>query len=361
MTSTVARLAGAVVFAVIAATPLLSQEEEPEETVFINMRALSAVELRLYRGFEEQVDSMVLEEAQVHRMLREISESLLFDAAQSSLRSAVIQRLGHGTEDWLLGLLGSSQVEIQLVAIAALSESELAEPVAKALNNVVRNDEQANEVRASALGALGWAEQIRMEKSDLYSMVTSEDTPLARTAAIYFVHPACELAEDGPGPDTAFERRLRALFVDGKDFVRHAAATCFLVDGGWWWYEESSRLATESIRIVGEQLLDPKQDPVRRGGLIRSLSMWWGNRYARKLIREMLKEENWFFGASGQHWSVHSLVLLVHELEVHDEVKWARKALSDLHLKEERILAEQGGDFALWHLKAALNRSSDNG
>ena len=150
MISTMARLVGTVALAVFAATPLRPQEET-EETVFINMRALSAVELHLYQGFKDQIDSMDLEEGQVRRMLREISKSSLFDAAQSSLRRAVIQRLRHGAEEWLLGLLESSQVEIQLVTIAAVSESALTEPVVPAQQGVIHLVRERLRIRARYL------------------------------------------------------------------------------------------------------------------------------------------------------------------------------------------------------------------
>lgn len=249
----------------------------------------------------------------------------------------------------LLSLLGSEQEDLRLLAVNATGFlGRLRSSIVETLAAIVRDTSDGDEHRATALVILERNSSTRFSAADLYSYVVVDDSVLSLNATYLYANRFCEQEDAGYPPSRRFEKRLSGLLSDPKVPVRFEAARCFLA-WGLYEYEPKHSLVRRSIRILGDAMLDAAENPISRGSAIRVLSRWLESRIARRLLRRMFDESNWFFGAAGNHFPVHSLYIL--SGLCHSNWTWAEKHLARLAAREDRILEEEGGSLALWRLE----------
>jgi HEAT repeat protein len=110
----------------------------------------------------------------------------------------------------------------------------------------------------------------------------------------------------------------------------------------------------EAAAIMLAMAKDDTQSPLMRGAAIKSLGSAEQNVPA---LLELLDRRYWFFGASGSHFDVHSLALVIDQLRDSNDPA-VRKRLEQMHVEILELPLDQR-DYVEWVLDMALERASD--
>jgi hypothetical protein len=301
--------------------------------------------------FAETIDRLdPLDASTTADLLREIDRTAVRERVRSHLRYEVVDRVGQLEEAVLVDWLSASGPELAAVAVAALSAREdLERDSVLALGRLVESRVASVEVRAAALELLGLRDALELAGVDVNSLAGHEDEVLAIAASFFLVHPECELgySSQRSGGDLSL---TSGWLEDSRRSVRREAALCILGRGEAHSFEAQDPVVRSAIEIVGQEMLDPRASAVIRGSAIAALANWAESSPARRLLEQMFRPRNWFFGASGQHWPIHSLAKLYQELDWQD-LPWANSQFERLLSSENDLARLPGGDYVMWLLR----------
>lgn len=293
-------------------------------------------EIEIVRRVVQLIDGLPLEE-RFRLTLRQKLPPLIID------RSSSLQQL-------VMDLIESSLPRLQDVGLNVLFSLEAVSGELRAFLLETVSDSRTRVATRQAV--LWWFHQAEafaeVEDAALRLALEESEPELAHEAARVLLE---DLAQRPGG-----YARILELYRSTSFILRSRAALAILDEG---LAEESSPLRREAVLVVGELAKAADQPASARGEAIKELSLYGnaGKQPQRAILLELLDHRHWFFGASGAHFPVHSLALVIHGLtgtgdpEITTALKELRPLLPSLRSGER--------EYVEWVLDNALGGSRE--
>lgn len=351
-----------IALALLGALPAVAQQPDTAssapvevEEICVNLVCLEGVDRAVYMGLRDRIEAGLEQGDSVEERLGTIAE--LFAAIDDleelrptfrhSLRNEVLdsaQAAGALDPPLISALLRSTNEDLEDLALSALLQEEdtwKEESIHGALLALLHDPNRSDESRESVLWLFHYSGAFS-EVSDFALAATgNEQAPeLAHKAAQVLIYDAQE--EDR-------EIWIREAFRSGPPALRRAAALGLLEKGD---LEATDPLYEPAVRTVAAVALDSEASPYRRGRAIEGIGRRPSAEPNRSVLLELLDPQNWFYGATGAHFPIHSLALVIKALQrVEDPV--VRDRLEALR-PEIRALPSGQREYVEWVLGLAL-------
>lgn len=292
--------------ALLAVSVMAQEADPPEELLLIGMRTVEGADLARYRAIEAQItcgfadhgDSSDIIQA-AERLNEIISASQLFPAAQYSLTSMLQQQ----------AFAQSSDRQLLARELLATADPDLRH---LAFNYLLNADgwDQDEGVRRQLHRLLGDSRSTADERSTIVWLFASSGF-FETIEDIAF-----SLARDHGNPNLA--HRVAEAIVSAHDGDPDALAE-FAVSDARALREELTQSAYRcgDVRSIDTTALllatakDRSEPEWVRGEAIEALAVCPDDPANQAALANLLNRSAWFFGATGQHFPVHSLALVI--------------------------------------------------
>jgi len=342
--------------------PAPQVESAPEiEEICINFVCLEGTDRALYLAMQERIDSDLARGGSVEERMATIAELLAAIDDLDELTPVVRDALGHDVLEQanetgvldppvVVALLRSGDEDLELFGIDAVwSDDKTAwndRAVRGELLALLRDPERSEWSRGNVLWLFRYRGPFSEVLDDALAAAGDSGAPiLAHLAAKILVDRAD--SEDREG-------WIRKAFLSGSPALRREAAWCLMTRGTM---EPADALFVPAVRTMADLALDPEAPPEQRGEAIEAIGRDPAAEPNRSILLELLEPQNWFYGATGAHFPIHSLALVVEGLEQVEDPA-IRQRLSTLQ-GELRALPSGQREYVEWVLDNALGNKRE--
>jgi len=293
-------------------------ESEIEE-ICVNFVCLEGADRAQYLAMRERIDATLGPASSVEERMGAIAELLAaiddlegFDPSfRHSLWQEVLgsaEAVGALDSPLIVALLRSEDEDLEDFALSALfSGAEAAwreESIHRALLELLHDADRSEDSRGSVLWLFQFKGGFSEVSDDALAATGDEQAPeLAHTAAEVLIHEA----RSGDG-----ETWTREAFLSGPPALRREAARHLLTGG---YLQPSDPLFKLAVRTMAAVALDSEAPPHWRGRAIQAIDGEPTAEPNRSVLLKLLEPQNWFYGATGAHFPVHSLALVIGALK----------------------------------------------
>ena len=342
--------------------PAPQVESAPEiEEICINFVCLEGTDRALYLAMQERIDSDLARGGSVEERMATIAELLAAIDDLDELTPVVRDALGHDVLEQanetgvldppvVVALLRSGDEDLELFGIDAVWSADKTawndRAVRGELLALLRDPERSEWSRGNVLWLFRYRGPFSEVLDDALAAAGDSGAPiLAHLAAKILVDRAD--SEDREG-------WIRKAFLSGSPALRREAARCLMTRGTM---EPADALFVPAVRTMADLALDPEAPPEQRGEAIEAIGRDPAAEPNRSILLELLEPQNWFYGATGAHFPIHSLALVVEGLEQVEDPA-IRQRLSTLQ-GELRALPSGQREYVEWVLDNALGNKRE--
>ena len=239
----------------------------------------------------------------------------------------------------LLAFLESGDAQLQGYALNYLLNFGLdgRDELRSLLQGLVADRRADPETRAQALWVLQFHGALEVVVPHALSIACSDQSEAAHAAASVLI-------TDASGD----EDEIAGYLGSGCDALEFEAAR--------WLAEESpegsegERAVSLLSRVAGDRTVSPTV----RGQAIESIGAWPKREQNQRALLDLASPSNWFFGAEGNHFRVHSLALIIDALSRVEAAEVERR-LADLSAQTP-LLRTGEREYVEWRLRSALGQ-----
>lgn len=287
--------------------------------ICVNWVCLEGADRAQYLAMRERIEATFARGDSVEERVDTIAELLaaiddlegMDPSFRDSLRSAVLEsaaEVGALDPPLITALLRSEDDDLEGFATSALFAREKdtlrEESIHRALLELLHDADRSEENRGSVLWLFQSKGAFSKVSDDALAATGDEQAPeLAHTAAEVLIYDA----QIGDG-----ETWIREAFLSGPPALRREAARELLEKGD---LEPTDPLYKPAVRTVAAVALDSEAPPHWRGRAIEAIGRKPSAEPNRSVLLELLEPQNWFYGATGAHFPIHSLALVIGDLK----------------------------------------------
>jgi len=342
--------------------PAPQVESAPEiEEICINMVCLEGADRAQYLAMQERIDAELARRGSVEERMGAIVELLAAIDDLDELSPDVRDALGHdilerANESGILdpplvvALLRSGNENLEGFGLDAVwSDAKTAwndRAVRGELLALLRDPERSEWSRGNVLWLFRYRGPFSEVLGDALAAAGDSGAPT-------LAHIAAQVLVDRADLDDR-EGWIRKAFLSGPPALRREAARILLTRG---YLEPVDALFVPAVRTMADLALDPDAPPARRGEAIEAIGREPAIAPNRSILLELLEPQNWFYGATGAHFPIHSLALVIEGLQQVEDPA-IRERLSALQ-DEIRVLPSGQREYVEWVLDNALGNKRE--
>ena len=327
----------------------------PDRTCFTSRGCLSEQEQAYYDSRKDQIRFTIKscnEASDCFPALKDLRIEIATSAlVPKSAQVLLLASLNEGVADKFpacgplfreLAAIGDEALNFTAVEALSFSGDEWLKcpELVSSLKDLLDDRSTASALREAVLWLFRFEDRFEEVSERALAIVRREqDRELARLAAKIFVNDLIESEQS--------LILIRKLILQETGELQQEAARELLAEFS---ATEDLGLFSLAVKTVGEIALSRDISPVFRGDAIDSLTIYPDHPEVVPILLSLLQAENWFFGAAGQHFPIHSLSKLIQSLAEAEDPR-IQAALRELWNIVPGIAESEGRGYVEWCLE----------